>query len=173
MKIALTVGSITELKEYVHETKTDIYIIGNHRFANRLVGSFSIEEIKEVATFLSSNQKELYVNCNLIAHQQDLEPLYEFLKQLKTIKIDGILFGDVSVYRFAKELQMEHLLIYNPETLNTNSYDAVFWAKKGIKGLTIANEIPKDELLAISSLSTIDTSYIGMVISICFIHEDL
>jgi putative protease len=161
MKIALTVGSITELKEYVQDTKTDIYIIGNHRFANRLVGSFSIEEIKEAASFISSNKKELYINCNLIAHQQDLEPLYEFIKQLKTIKIDGILFGDVSVYRFAKELKMEQLLIYNPETLNTNSYDAVFWAKKGIKGLTIANEIPKEELLAITSHSTIETSYIG------------
>lgn len=161
MKFALTVGSLDALKKYIKTTDIDIFIIGNQKYANRLVGSFDVESLKEAVSYIKKNNKEVYINTNLIAHAEDLMDLRSYLIEINKMDIDGILFSDTAIYNYAKELNVLSKLIYNPETLNTNIYDPVFWNKKGIKGLTISNEIPKDELYAICDNSEILTTYYG------------
>lgn len=161
MKIALTVSNINDLKSYIKETNTDIYIIGNELYANRLPGSFTMEDIEEANKLIKSNHKEIYINTNLIIHDNDLKKVNDYLDFLKPLKVDGIIFGDLAIYKYAKQKEMEDLLIYNPDTLNTNLFDPIFWNKKGIKGLTIAKEIVKEELIEIADHSKIETSIVG------------
>lgn len=161
MKIAITVSNLVDLKTYLKETKTDIYIIGNEVYANRLPGSFSIEDMKTAVELIKSYNKEVYINLNLIIHNEDLEKLNGYLDYLKELSVHGIIFGDLAVYMYAKKKQLTHVLIYNPDTLNTNLYDPIFWDKKDIKGLTIAKEIVKDEIIEICDNSSMEISIIG------------
>lgn len=161
MKIALTVGSNENLLDYLKDTQTDIYIIGNERFANRLVGSFDNDQMIEAIKQIKLHHKEVYINMNLIVHHDDLEPVKDYLSFLQGLEIDGIIFGDTSIYNYGKQLNLLDKLIYNPQTLNTNIYDPIFWEKKQIKGLTISNEIIKEEIKEICNESNILTSYYG------------
>ncbi len=161
MLFAITVANHKDLENYLKETKSDIYIIGNDKFANRLPGSFSLEELKTAVKLIKLYNRQVYINLNLIIHDVDLKGVYEYMEYIKTLEVDGIIFGDLAVYNYAKKLDMSQLLIYNPDTLNTNLYDPEFWAKKKIKGITVSKEIVKEELIDICKNSDIEISIIG------------
>ncbi len=160
MKIAVTPFSVSSI-EKLSNAGTDVFIIGNESYANRLVYSFSLVEMQDIRSKTLELGKELYINLNLIMHNQDIERVTEFLKFLKELQVDGIIFSDLGVYMIAKKLEIEKCLIYNPETLNTNYYDTHFWNKKGIKGITIGREITLQDINEICSQKQVDVSIIG------------
>jgi putative protease len=160
MKLAVTLFHIDQV-DILLQQGADIIIAGNGTYANRLVCSFSNEELTEIASLVHNKNKELYVPVNQMVHNEHLEALGSYLDTLSEIQVDGIVFGDVSIYQLAKEKNLTSKLIYNPETLNTNTFDPVFWSNQGIKGITVAKEIPLLDILAICDQSTIEVSMIG------------
>ncbi len=160
MKIAITPIGLTGIKE-LSSNGADIFLVGNSSFANRLAHSFSIEEITEANDLIKSLNKEIYIVMNMIVHNENLKDIKEFLDVIKGLEVDGIIFGDLAVYQLAKITGIKNLLIYNPETLNTNYYDPMFWSKQGIKGLTISKEITLDDVKQISKDKLLEISLIG------------
>lgn len=160
MKIAVTPHSVNSIEDLA-KRGAQIFIIGNDRFANRLTKSYTDQEAKAAVEVIKKLKKEVYISLNLIIHNSDLTDVSNYLDEIKNLNVDGIVFGDLSVYNLAKKMQMEHLLIYNPETLNTNFYDPEFWSRKGIKGITISKEITLNDIEAICEKSDIEISLIG------------
>lgn len=160
MKLAVTLFDVNNVNRLL-DLGADIIIAGHGEFANRLVHSFTEEELTEISTMVHKQGKELYVPVNRIVHNDHLEAIGAHLDFLKTIAVDGIFFGDVGLYQLAKEREMVSILIYNPETLNTNSFDPIFWSSLGIKGITVAKEIPLHDILDICKQSPISVSMTG------------
>ena len=71
MKLAVTPFDLTSIQK-LSDNGADIFIFGNEQYANRLVYSFSNEEIIEASNKIKSINKEIYINLNLIAHNNDL-----------------------------------------------------------------------------------------------------
>ena len=160
MKIAVTPFNIKSIKK-LSKSGADIFIIGNDKYANRLVKSYSEVEISESCELIKSLEKEVYIQMNLIVHNENIPEFTQFLEFVKTLGVDGIIFSDLAVYNLAERKNMNHLLIYNPETLNANYYDPIFWYKKAIKGLTISKEITLKDIQLISKNSQIEISLVG------------
>ncbi len=160
MKLAVTPYTVENIEE-LSNSGADIFIIGNHQFANRLANSFSRAKIKKANELIKALKKEIYINLNLIVHNDDLKGIKIFLQFIKTLNVDGIIFGDLAVYMLAKEIGIINKLIYSPETLNTNYYDPDFWKRKGIKGLTISKEITLKDIEMIAKNRKIEISLIG------------
>lgn len=160
MKLAVSPFHIQNI-EKLAKNGAEIFILGNDKFANRLVASFSELELKEASETILSLGKDLYINMNLIIHNKDIEHIENFLEFLKDLHVSGILFGDLGLYNIAKRKQMEHLLIYHPETLNTNFYDKIFWKRKGIKALIISREITLNDMKEIAEDSQIEIGIVG------------
>ena len=160
MNIAVTPFD-TQSIEKLSALGADIFIIGTGKFANRLVKSFSLLDIESAARIIKSLHKKLIISLNLIMHNDDIEEVNSFLDTIKRLDIYGIIFGDLGVYNLAKKKGLEQLLIYNPETLNTNYYDPIFWNKKGIKGLIISKEITFEDIKEITKDKTIEIGLIG------------
>jgi len=160
MKIAVTPFNVDSILP-LSESGADIFILGNSEYANRLVHSFTISEIVAATDIIKSLKKEVYISLNLIVHNKDLEKIKSYLNFIKKLNVNGIIFGDLAIYQIARRMKLSHLLIYNPETLNTNYYDPTFWHKKEIKGLTISKEITLEDIRQISKKSKIEISIIG------------
>lgn len=160
MKFAVTPFNITSIPKLA-ELGTDIFIVGNETYANRLVHSFSNIELTDINDEIKRLGKEIYISVNMIVHHDQIEAIKEYLQFVKTLNVDGIIFGDLAIYMIARELQIEDKLIYNPETLNTNYYDTSFWQKKGIKGLTVAKEITLSDIKEICERKDVEVSIIG------------
>lgn len=160
MKIAVTPFNLLSINELAR-VGADIFILGNDEFANRLVNSFSMIELQEAKEIISSLGKEMYINMNLIVHNEHLDSFKKFLQFCNELGVDGIIFGDLGAYMLAREVGIEGKLIYNPETLNTNYYDTDFWFRKGIKGLTISKEISMNDMIEIGEKKKVEVSIVG------------
>ncbi len=160
MKLAVTPIGINGIKQ-LSLNGADIFLIGNSTFGNRLVHSYSIQEILEANNLIKSLNKEIYIVINMIVHNKDLKSIKDFLNMTKEFDVDGIIFGDLGVYQLAKKIGIEDKLIYSPETLNTNYYDPIFWSGQGIKGLTISKEITLEDIKEISKDKSLEISLIG------------
>ncbi|AIO19516.1 Peptidase family U32 [Candidatus Izimaplasma bacterium HR1] len=160
MKLAVTPFHTNNINKLANKG-ADVFILGNDKYANRLVTSFSEFEIKQANEIIKSLNKEIIISMNLIIHNSDITDILEFLDIIKELNVDGIIFGDLGLYNIAKKKQLEHLLIYNPETLNTNFYDKTFWTRKRIKGIIISKEITLHDINEIGIDRNIDIGLVG------------
>lgn len=146
MKLLCTLSkkeNITKLRGLV-----DGIICGSH-FCDR--HHYSLSTLKELALKAKESSLELYILIDVMIKEKDRALLYEYLEFIKTLDVDGIYYSDLAVLNIAKKLHMQDLLIYESDTLMTNSLDVAFTLKQGIKSVVLAREITLEEILRIAS----------------------
>ena len=109
---------------------------------------YSISDIRECR---KSTDKLLYVVINKMIFNNELDNLLSVLKELESIKIDGVFFYDLAVLNLVKENKININLIYNGTHMVTNSDTINLYYDLGVKGAYLSNEITKDEVLNIRS----------------------
>ena len=109
---------------------------------------YSISDIRECR---KSTDKLLYVVINKMIFNNELDNLLSVLKELESIKIDGVFFYDLAVLNLVKENKININLIYNGTHMVTNSDTINLYYDLGVKGSYLSNEITKDEVLNIRS----------------------
>ena len=107
---------------------------------------YSISDIRECR---KSTDKLLYVVINKMIFNNELDNLLSVLKELESIKIDGVFFYDLAVLKLVKENKININLIYNGTHMVTNSDTINLYYDLGVKGSYLSNEITKDEVLNI------------------------
>ncbi|MDD8049556.1 MAG: U32 family peptidase [Thomasclavelia sp.] len=131
-------------KEYINDfisMNVKCFVVGTKYFSCRTSLALEYKELDE----LCQKDINIYVLVNTFIHEDDLNDLKKHLNHLNQTKIKGIIFQDFSIMTFAKELNIDKELIYNPETLNTNYQTLNVLKDKGVNGAFIAREISLDE----------------------------
>ncbi len=139
----------------------DAFILGEEQYSLRLAHYFSFEEIVDLMNICKNRKQKIYIAVNKIVHEDELDKIDKYLSKLSGLDIDGIIFGDLGVYNLARKYNLVNKLIYNPETYVTNYESVEFFAKKGIKKVSIAKEITLDDVLLIGSKELIDIDILG------------
>jgi len=139
----------------------DAFIIGEEDKSLRQAHYFSFDEMIQIIDVCRSRNQKIYIACNQIIHEEELEKFDLYIKTLSTLDIDGIIFGDLAIYVIAKKYQMENKLIYHPETYITNYESVAFFARKGIKRISIAKEITLDDIAIIASKQFLEIDVLG------------
>ena len=114
---------------------------------------YSISDIRECR---KSTDKLLYVVINKMIFNNELDNLLSVLKELESIKIDGVFFYDLAALNLVKENKININLIYNGTHMVTNSDTINLYYDLGVKGAYLSNEITKDEVLNIRSKTKSD-----------------
>lgn len=107
---------------------------------------YSISDIRECR---KSTDKLLYIVINKMIFNNELDNLLSVLKELESIKIDGVFFYDLAVLNLVRENNLSINLIYNGTHMVTNSDTINLYYDLGVKGAYLSNEITKDEALNI------------------------
>ncbi|MDQ0359845.1 peptidase U32 family protein [Breznakia pachnodae] len=126
-------------------------IVGTEAFSVRSPSAFNNEQLQECRTLCTSNHMQMYVSVNRFFMEDDLIALREHLQYLKELDVDGIYFTDMGVFYEAKQLGLESKLIYNPDTILTNSADIQAYLDLGIHMCTISKEITLEDMLKIGN----------------------
>ena len=140
----------------------DAVYIGGPLFGLRANAiNFTMDEIKEAASFAHERNKRLYVTVNIVLHHKELKELVTYLKQLNKIGVDAIIVSDPAVINLAsKHTDLEIHLSTQQSTLN---YEAVkFWKKHNVTRIVLAREASKEEIMEIKANVDIEIE--------CFIH---
>jgi len=105
--------------------------------------------------------KPVYLLVNKIIHESDLVNLNKILQIAKNKLVEGIVCNDITVMVKARESGVENKIIYQPGTMNTNSYDSEYFFTKNIKGITISKEITLEEIIKIFKNKKTEFSLVG------------
>lgn len=82
----------------------------------------------EIINLILETSKKVIVDVSFMLENESIEPLTDFLKQLKPYNCE-FLCSDLGVIEILKELDMNDRAIYDPNTLITNSYDLGFYLR--------------------------------------------
>ncbi|MCF7923815.1 MAG: U32 family peptidase [Candidatus Izimaplasma sp.] len=160
MNIVGRLKNSEEIKTLV-DLGLDVFLLDLKGVTTKGIYSLNIDELKEVTDKIKIHQKKIYLLINKIIHEKDIELVETIFNDIENLKIDGIVINDLSVYVIAKKHQLENRIIYQPGTMNTNSYDAYFFKDK-IKGITLSKELTLEEIKTILMKNyDIEYSFIG------------
>ena len=115
------------------------------------VDYFKYYSISDIREYKKSINKLCFVVINKMIFNNELEDLLNVLKELESIKVDGVFFYDLAVLSLVKENKININLIYNGTHMVTNSDTINLYYDLGVKGAYLSNEITKDEVLNIRS----------------------
>ena len=155
MRFITRLKTIEEAKK-LNQFGIDIFCLDTD-FTAKKISKFSLKEIEELQ---NEYPNQIYLLINKMIHEDDLEKLTEFLKSIKLLNISGIVIADLTVYVLAKKLDLEHLIIYQPGTMNTDTYSEKYFSDRKIKGITISREITLEEIKEFGK-NSIELSLIG------------
>ena len=147
-ELLVTPKSVEHIKALI-ETGADAFVIGEQQFGLRLAGEFSVSDVEEATKLIHEAGKKVFVAVNAIFHNDRLDALEQYLKEMQRIGVDALLFGDPAVVVAVRELEITIPLHWNPETIATNWFQANYWNERGAKRAVLARELSVDEVLEI------------------------
>lgn len=139
-------GDLEKLKMAIIYGADAVYIAGENFGLRTASKNFSEEEMKEAVAFAKKHDRKIYVTCNIIPHNEDLEGLDTYLKYLEEIGIDAIIVADPGVLMVAKEVVPNMEIHMSTQANNTNYKSANFWYKQGVQRVVTARELSFEEI---------------------------
>lgn len=129
----------------------DAVYIGGEAFGLRAKAkNFSMEEMREGIRFAHEHEVKVYVTANILAHNDDLEGVREYFKELdsfeKEEKPDALIIADPGVFMIAKEVCPDIERHVSTQANNTNYETYHFWYGLGAKRVVSARELSLNEI---------------------------
>ncbi|QPQ34973.1 peptidase U32 family protein [Lysinibacillus sp. JNUCC-52] len=134
----------------------DAFVIGEQQFGLRLAGEFSVSEVEEATKLIHAAGKKVYVAVNALFHNEKLDALGEYLKEMQSIGVDRLIYGDPAVIIVRREQGVTIPLHWNPETTATNWFTANYWGKRGATRAVLARELSLDEVIEIKENAEVE-----------------
>lgn len=123
-----------------------VYLGGKQWGLRASAGNFTLEEIKEAVEFAHNLHKKLYVTVNILAHNEDLNGLAEYLEQLQAINVDGLIISDPGILAIARKVIPDMVLHLSTQANTTNWAAAEFWHGQGVNRIVLARELSLKEI---------------------------
>lgn len=133
---------INDIKKAKKLKDFDAYLIPIKDLSINYQNTFSIEDIIE----LKKLKKEIFVFINKNIHENELEKLKKTLLEIDKLNINGIIFYDIAIVEYKKELKLKTDLVWHQEHLTTNYAAVNYWYKKGVKYAYLSSEITLREI---------------------------
>ena len=125
----------------------DAVYIGGEAFGLRAKAkNFSKEDMAEGIAFAHEHGVKVYVTVNILAHNDDLPGVREYLQELKELKPDALIIADPGIYMYAKEICPEIERHISTQANNTNYETYRFWYNLGAKRVVTARELSLAEI---------------------------
>ncbi|WP_339063847.1 U32 family peptidase [Tepidibacillus marianensis] len=136
-----------EKLEFAIRYGADAVYIGGQQFGLRAkAGNFTFEDMEEGVNFAHSRGSKVFVATNIIAHNDDLQGLDEYLKTLHRVGIDAIIVADPAIIATAKQKVPELEIHLSTQMSTTNWQSIQFWKEEGVSRVVLAREVSINEI---------------------------
>ena len=141
----------------------DAVYVGGQKFSLRANAlNFSLEDLKEGVEFAHNLNKKVYVTVNIVFHEDDLEGIEEYLKDLDEIGVDAIIVSDIAVMDLHKKLNLKMELHVSTQSSVLNHEAVKFYQVLGAKRIVLAREASNEDIKKIKDETGADLE--------CFVH---
>ena len=97
-------GNLEILKIAIEYGADAVYIGGEEYGLRANAKNFSIDQIAEGVSYAHERGKKVYVTVNILAHNDDLKGIDEYIKKLDEIHVDAIIVADPGIFTIAAEV---------------------------------------------------------------------
>ena len=148
----------------------DAVYIGGQKYSLRAnATNFSISDIKEACTFAHNLGKKVYLTLNIVFHNEDMEGVEEYIKDVVDAGIDAFIVSDPFIISHIKE-NYSNVEVHLSTQNSTSNYEAIeFFKKEGVDRVVLARELSLDEIKEIIEKTKIDIEvFIHGAMCTCF-----
>lgn len=146
LELLAPAGDLEKLKIAVDYGADAVYF-GGEMFSLRAgAGNLTVDEIREGVEYAHSKNVKCHMTFNIFAHNEDIEPLKEYLRTIKDIPVDAFIVSDPGVMSLIKEIIPNAELHLSTQANMTNYVTANFWHQMGVKRLVLARELTMKEI---------------------------
>ena len=145
-ELMVPASSLEVLKSAVRYGADAVYIGGEVFGLRAKAKNFTIEEMKEGVKFAHEAGVKVYVTVNILAHNDDLEPALEYVKELKDVNPDALIIADPAIFTIVREVWPEIDIHISTQANNTNYGTYLFWHRLGAKRVVSARELNLREI---------------------------
>lgn len=146
LELLAPAGDMEKLKTAVRFGADAVYF-GGELFSLRAgAGNLSIKEIEEGMDWLHSNDAKGYMTINIYAHNGDISPLTDYIKQIAHIPVDAYLVSDPGIMQLIKQYIPGAEIHMSTQANTTNYLSAGFWESNGVKRIVTAREMSLEEI---------------------------
>lgn len=125
----------------------DAVYFGGETFSLRAgAGNMTPEEMKEGIELAHKKGVKCYLTVNIYAHNEDIQPLQQYLEQVGKLDIDGYLVSDPGVMDLVRESIPHAELHLSTQANMTNYMTANFWYRYGVRRIVLARELTFKEI---------------------------
>ncbi len=150
-ELVLPAGDLEKLKIACLFGADAVYLGGKEYSLRAYAGNLSVSGIKEGLEFAHARQKKVYIAVNVLARNQDLLGLPEYLQELAAIGVDGLIISDPGVMKMALRYAPELPVTISTQASVSNYESAQFYSELGAKRIVLARELSLQEIIEIKS----------------------
>lgn len=139
-------GNLEKLKIAVHYGADAVFLGGQEYGLRSNADNFTMDEIKEGVDFAKKYGAKIYVTTNIIAHDENIEGLDDYLRQLEATGATGIIVADPLIIETCKRVAPK-LEIHLSTQQSLSNWKAVeYWKNEGLERVVLARETGAEEM---------------------------
>ncbi len=123
-----------------------VYLAGKKFGMRSAPNNFTMEELKEAVNFAHSNNVKVYLTCNSVLRNDEIDELPEFLESVQKIGIDALIISDLGVMAMAKKYAPGVAIHISTQAGVANYMSARVLEDMGASRIVIARELSLDEI---------------------------
>lgn len=146
IELLVPASNLEVLKVAVKYGADAVYIGGEMYGLRAKAKNFSKEDMIEGIDYCHKNGVKIFITANIMARNDDLEGVKEYLKELNEMKPDAVIIGDPGVFVMAKEILQDIDIHISTQANNTNYATFNFWKNLGASRVVAARELSLKEI---------------------------
>lgn len=125
----------------------DIVYIGGKKYSLRANASnFTIEDIKSSCIFAHKLGKKVYVTVNILFHDEDLEGVKTYLKELEDSCVDAVIICDAFLIPIIKKETPKLKIVMSTQMSTSNILSVKHFMEEKVDSIVLAREVTKKEI---------------------------
>ena len=149
-------GDLGRLKIALLYGADAVYIGGQSYSLRANATNFSIDEIREACTFAHSLGKKVYQTVNIVFHNEDIDGIYDYLKEVVDAGIDAFIVSDPFIISYIKKNFPKVEVHVSTQNSTTNVETVKFFKNEGVDRVVPARELSKEEIKEIIDETGLD-----------------
>ena len=139
-------GDLSRLKIALLYGADAVYIGGQDYSLRANATNFTIDEIKEACSFAHKLNKKVYQTVNIVFHNEDIDGIYDYLKNCVDAGIDAFIVSDPFIINYITTNFPNVEVHVSTQNSSTNVETIKFFKKLGVKRVVPARELSKEEI---------------------------
>lgn len=134
-------GGPDQLKAAINFGADAVYLAAEHFGMRAKAENFKTLSLKKNIKFAHDHNVKVYVTCNILMHDSDIQTLKTFVRKLSEAEADAVIVGDLGAMAVVKEVAPKLDIHISTQASVANTEAAIQYAKLGAKRIILAREM--------------------------------